>query len=152
MESGVRETGLVRQSLPFSGSAKLLWSTLSDYLEKHDMERTLSQRYTDDTALFNLPIAEARLKGVRQIFLGETDWQAKLRIARVYHAEADKDRNKEWEVRLGGSATPQMETERQRLVARCRQLESQAAGWTLAQLQSTDPTSDSTWAAPVETP
>ena len=83
---------------------------------------------------------------VRKVYLANTE--ATRRIAIVYHPDAIRDRNKEWQVRLSGTTDLTIQNaERVRLVTLCHEIEERiAAATTIVELEAIDPTDDSEWA------
>ena len=89
----------------------------------------------------------AEIEEARADFLRQLDEIATTRIAGLYHPDAARNRNKEWQVRLSGIDLTVQDTERVRLIMVHDDLTTRlTTATTLAELNALDITDDATWA------
>ena len=83
----------------------------------------------------------------REDLLQVVDEQATRRIALVYHPKADRNRDKEWQVRLSGVDLTAEDAQRVRLIGAHDAIKLQLeAALTLEEIEMVDPADDVNWA------
>ena len=88
----------------------------------------------------------AVLADLRSNKMYQVNFEATRRIAAIYHPDAARDRNKEWQVRLSGTDLTIQDAERIRLVTVCHNIETRISdASTEEELNTIDPTADSEW-------